>query len=469
MNYKRNLLIAILAVGLALILQRNYFLTSAARTLALQSLAPLSLDGYSRLLILAPHCDDETLGSAGLIQAAIQAGMQVKVGIATNGDGYLFATMEDFRRIYPHAKDFIRMGTLRQQESLAAMQVLGVSASQVVFLSFPDRGTPQLWNGHWFASNPFKSPFSQADRSPYPITYNPKSVYAGEDYLADIRAIINDYRPDLVIYPHPEDVHPDHWGLSNFTRLAIALIEKNDPAYHPRMMAYLVHRPDFPLPRGHNLQEPLLPPPRLFSLDANWLRFDLSLADVSLKDQAVAQYRSQLPLLRGLMESFVRVNELYADLEPATISYLSAGDPLNPESWQDTQGNPILPVQKDPVGDFITRQLVPPSDLLAVFAAQTDTGTMQICGQLRGMAQKTLIYTIQVRAIGVDQVVYAVARSHGMKPGELQAQTVGRFVCAEFSSSIIGNPWLVFMVAETSDRFTGILDQTAWQAVYSLP
>ncbi|MBE3040252.1 MAG: PIG-L family deacetylase, partial [Chloroflexi bacterium] len=104
---------------------------------AVADLKPFPLDGYHRLLILAPHCDDETLSSAGLILAAQRAGIQVRVVIATNGDGFLFATMQDFRKIYPKHPDFIRMGELRQQESLAALATLGVRPDQVTFLSYP--------------------------------------------------------------------------------------------------------------------------------------------------------------------------------------------------------------------------------------------------------------------------------------------------------------------------------------------
>jgi LmbE family N-acetylglucosaminyl deacetylase len=114
----------------------------------------------------------------------------VRVVIATNGDGFLFATMEDFRRLYPSHADFIRMGNLRQQESLAAMQVIGLRPDQAIFLSYPDRGTPSLWNNNWSANDPYRSHYIGDDKSPYPITYNPKSVYAGEDYLADLQAIL---------------------------------------------------------------------------------------------------------------------------------------------------------------------------------------------------------------------------------------------------------------------------------------
>ncbi len=209
-RWGRVALIILLLAGISLLASQ---LAQPDPSVPLSDLKPLSLAGYHRLLILAPHCDDETLGSAGLILAAERAGIQVRVVIATNGDGYLFATMQDFRKLYPKPADFIRMGEIRQQESLKALATLGVKADQVSFLSYPDRGTPALWNNNWAVSDPFRSPYSGDTKSPYPITYNPQSVYAGADYLADLTSLLESYRPDLIVYPNPEDVHPDHWGL----------------------------------------------------------------------------------------------------------------------------------------------------------------------------------------------------------------------------------------------------------------
>ena len=210
--------------------------------------------------MLAPHCDDEVLGAAGAMLAAERLGMDVRVVIATNGDGYQFATMEEFRQAYPTAEDFIRMGNLRQQESLDALQVLGIQPEQVIFLSYPDRGSAALLSENWQRDNPYLSPYSESWRSPYWITYNPISVYAGEDYLADLKSIMDEYRPDLILYPHPDDMHGDHWGLGALARLAAASLQQGDADYKPDLFAYLVHRRDFPSPKVYNPEMDLLPP-----------------------------------------------------------------------------------------------------------------------------------------------------------------------------------------------------------------
>jgi LmbE family N-acetylglucosaminyl deacetylase len=430
-------------------------------------LSPFSLAGYHKLLVLSPHCDDETLGAGGLIHAALRAGLEVRVVIETNGDGYLFATMEDFRRIYPRASDFIHMGNVRQQESLNALRLLGLPEKNVTFLSYPDRGTPELWNDHWLASDPYQSPFTESMHSPYPVTYDPDAVYAGEDLLADLLAIIRSYRPDLIAYPHPDDVHPDHWGLSAFTRLAVANAERDDPEYHPTALAYLVHRPDFPEPHGLHMDRSLLPPEALYQIYPVWYRFDLLPEDVQLKSDAIQEYRTQLPLLRGLMERFARRNELFAQPQPALLPDLHTGDPDRPDTWRDAAGAAIAPIQLDPRHDFITREVSAKDDLIAVFAARTSEGNLLVCSQTRGAASPLLIYTLWANAMSDSGVFHHGARNHERPDAWHIPRLTGPYICDQVSLAVLGNPWLVFIGANVEEVGTGILDQIAWQAVFT--
>jgi N-acetyl-1-D-myo-inositol-2-amino-2-deoxy-alpha-D-glucopyranoside deacetylase len=457
-------------VSILLLLAAFTFATNwSARTIdsvPLSNLTPLSLNGYHRLLVLAPHCDDETLGSAGLILAAQRAGIQVRVVITTNGDGFFFATAEGFRKVYPRRQDYVRMGELRQRESLAALAVLGVKAEQVTFLSYPDRGSPALWNDYWSASKPYRSPYSGDTQSPYPLTYNPKSVYAGEDYLADLRSIIEDYRPDIIVYPHPEDVHPDHWGLNVFTRLAITLINHADPSYHPAEYTYLVHRPDFPVIKGLRPQQSLTPPPALFSIYPDWFRLDLTAADVALKNQAVQQYRSQLPLLRRLMDSFIRKNELFAPVNAAQLPTVAQGKPLDPSTWLDAAGQPIAPVQLDPVNDIFTHHTLPASDLVAVYAARDAQGNLLVCSQTQEETAAEIAYAIRLKALTANGILAYSAETGGSQAGWHLAKRSGPYACLSVPLADLGNPWAVYVSAATEglDRLT--LDQSAWQIAY---
>jgi LmbE family N-acetylglucosaminyl deacetylase len=423
----------------------------------------LPLEGVRRLLVLAPHCDDETLGSAGLIQQALQRGARVRVVLATNGDGFMFATMEEFRRLYPRHEDFVRMGAVRQQESLTALSLLGVAPEQVSFLGYPDRGSPKLWNEHWSSAEPYRSPYSGDDRSPYALTYNPGSVYSGEDYLADLRSILADFKPDIIVLPHPNDVHPDHWGLSLFSRLAVALLRHELPEFRPAVYAYLVHRHDFPEPRGLLPEAELLPPRALWDVDPrlSWLRLDLSPEEVRLKKQAVFAYRSQIPLLRGLLESFVRRNELFEPAQTFPLPLLAAGELLDPNGWMDAEGRIVGPAQPDPGRDVLIHKFMSSADLIGIYAGLRPDGSLACCVRLRGPALPELEYVLRVAAAGPQGVRHWTARN-SRRPGTLPLEVAGASFGLTLPAEELGRPWYVLVESEVHEPALGVLDQSAW-------
>lgn len=78
-------------------------------------------------LILAPHPDDESLGCGGLIAAATEAGIPVRIVIVTDGAGA--------RHAPPDAAALIRR---RRGETVEAAAILGVPEPDLHFWSIPD-------------------------------------------------------------------------------------------------------------------------------------------------------------------------------------------------------------------------------------------------------------------------------------------------------------------------------------------
>jgi LmbE family N-acetylglucosaminyl deacetylase len=437
-----------------------YILVTQVGTRSLFSMMqPFPLDGHQRLLVFAPHEDDETLGPGGLILAARRSGMQVRVVVETNGDGNLFATMQDFKRLFPSAKDYIHMGNLRQKETLAAMKVLGVDSSDVTFLSYPDRGTPALWSGHW--STFYTSPYTQDNHSAYEITYDPNAHYTGADLLGDLKEIIENDRPDLIVYPHPEDVHPDHWGLSAFTHLAITLARRDLPGYQPDAFVYLVHRPDFPMPKGLYPNDDLQPPSPLMRVNSQWYRLDLSPEDENTKEKAILEYRSQRTTMPELLDSFDRVNELFGVDPDGTLPVLIQAQADDPSTWQGQDGLAVAPIQVDPVRDFPTRDLVPASDIVALYAGWWQDELL-MCLQVRGKASDDMRYHIHGKSIGPDGVIDFQA-SNQTKTDPLRASLNGRYICTQVGKAELKNPEYVYVGANVSTLISEDMDQIAWK------
>ncbi len=266
-----------------------------------------------RILVVAAHNDDETLAAGGYLAAATRAGAAVTVVIVTNGDGNRLSAAVLGRRLRPRPGDYVREGRLRQRESLLALQHLGVPASAVAFLGFPDRGLDRLLTDHWDRSRPYTSPFTGASASPYAHAYRPGAPYTGEDLLDLLVELTVRARPTVVITHALLDDHPDHQAVHTFMTLAL---DRAAAAGLPRPRRYgvLIHARDFPRPLRYAPARPLLPPPRLREA-GRWASYPLASDLLAAKHQALQAYRSQYesPYLRLLLGSFQRRNELFLE------------------------------------------------------------------------------------------------------------------------------------------------------------
>lgn len=277
----------------------------------------------ARVLVLAPHPDDETLGCGGLMHRAVVAGADVYVALMTNGDASELAVIFGQRQLPICKRAYIRLGQARQQETLAAVAKLGVPPDHVYFLSYPNNGLAKLWQSeHWSYDQLYTSPTTGADHSPYGLSFTPHAPYCGEQVVRDLQALLRHVRPTHLFVTHPLDIHPDHWATAAFLRAALRGLGVG-PGWWPaetRVYGYLIHWPRWPVPRLYAPRLALLPPPDLLAnTNDAWLRLPLSDEDLLLKTAAIRQYRSQLPRHDRLLLAFSRPNELFAELSTAEM------------------------------------------------------------------------------------------------------------------------------------------------------
>src|SRR5205823_14183242 len=121
----------------------------------------------SAVLVLAPHCDDETLGTGGMLAEAARAGARIRVVLLTNGDGYRVAASRRYHKLRPDRATYLRLAYDRQKETLTALGALGVRSEQVTFLGYPDGGLSVMWARFWSPEQLYTSRFTQCSRSPY--------------------------------------------------------------------------------------------------------------------------------------------------------------------------------------------------------------------------------------------------------------------------------------------------------------
>lgn len=144
-----------------------------------------------RVLVLAPHPDDETIGCGGALALHAAAGDPVRVLILTNG-----AKGDVLGRF---GRDtYIAM---RQKETRAACACLGIF--DVTFWLYEDR---ELVNA--------------------------------ETAVSAMVALINTYHPDLIYAPSPLEFHPDHRAAADFIQSAVKLCRT-----HADLLFYEVGQP----------------------------------------------------------------------------------------------------------------------------------------------------------------------------------------------------------------------------------
>lgn len=418
-----------------------------------EELAPIA-----RLLVVAPHCDDEVIAAGGLIHEVLALGGEVRVVLLTNGDGSFTGTAVEYRKLYVTARDYVRAGAARQRESLDALAALGLPESHVYFLSYPDRGIAPLWEAHWEDRFPYQSPFTRFMRSPYERTYNPDAVYSGQSLLADLSNILADFEPDTVLAPHPHDDHPDHWAGGAFTALAIAM-QRERP--RPRMLLYLVHRASFPLPRGEMPYAPLLPPLRLVSDSCTWSIVPLAQEAIERKAAAVGLYRSQLPLMAKFLWSFVRQNELFCEMSPYTALRLALATGPNPEEWEAVDGEEILAVAQDSTRDTLPKELGPAGDFVALRLAQAN-GELWVAAEVRAKVSALLAYTCIVHGAGDGGIAVARRAFPPMISMRSEEDAQERYVLARFGLDELGDPHTVLVSFYSRYPGGAIIDRVGW-------
>lgn len=286
-----------------------------ART-SVRELSPTRLpERGERLLVFAPHPDDETLALGGVIAASRKRGAEVRVVYFTSGDGFPLCAAAGFQR-WPGRALMDRLGGVREQEALRALARLGLPPGSATFLRFPDRGLAPLWLDHW-TGTPYTSPYTGRTSGP-PEDENPGAPYLGAALLAGTERLLRREQPDFVYYPDPADDHPDHWAAHCFVRMALARTREERTRRPVHARTYLVHRGAWPRPLDGCELLPLTPPAALARLDAEWERHDLSAELLAAKRGALAAYASQNAVAGGFLSSFLRRNELLSSWKEAT-------------------------------------------------------------------------------------------------------------------------------------------------------
>lgn len=212
------------------------------------SAEPFAVTAQTRLLVVAPHPDDETLANGLLIQRVRAAGGAVRILLLTDGDNNPWPQRWLERRWSIGAAERERWGRRRRTECEEALHRLGVPASALQPLGWPDMGV---------------------------LDY---LLQPGRQALAELAAALDDFAPDLVAMPALGDRHPDHGAAHVLMRVALAR-----SGCAAAVLGYLIHGRDDARPVSESTGTP------------PWQ---------AAKQHALAAYGSQLALSGGRLRQW---------------------------------------------------------------------------------------------------------------------------------------------------------------------
>jgi LmbE family N-acetylglucosaminyl deacetylase len=347
----------------------------------------VNLNSSDRVLIVAPHPDDETIGGAGVIRYCIENNIPVYVVVVTNGgSGSLDLT--------------------RYHESLNATQVLGLPSSNITFFDYT-QGVDSLFNENWDKSIDINGNHTSN------FAYEANAPYNGVSLENNFESVITNFKPTVIIYPNYEDSNPDHWGTSSFVEYTM-----NKLNYTGRAYTYLVHvSAVWPFPRGYFPQSYILPP-YFMSNQYKWNVFPVSSSDELSEYFAIKCYKSQLNNDPSYLLSFVRKNELFETSEQINIT--KNNDTVN--HIKDSKFPNTISI--DPTGDILVK---PPLEVyysifsnlnlfdLTDVGFEVDNNTIWMSLKTVGGISSTGVYNFHLRSFsnnGVNRVDIKVQDGH---------------------------------------------------------
>jgi LmbE family N-acetylglucosaminyl deacetylase len=314
-----------------------------------------------RVLVVAPHPDDESIATGGALQAARAAGAACRVLIVTDGDNNPWPQRWVEKRWRIGAVERARWGARRRAEAIAALNVLGIARGDVRCFGLPDLGlTDALMRGQ-------------------------------PDVVALLREQIEEFRPTRIFLPALEDRHPDHSALHVLTRLALA-------GPHP-ILSPQAREGEFERPAAEF--HPIGAGAELFTFGVHGVAnpdvavvVTLSEAQRETKRRAILQHTTQMRLSRRRFVGYAKAKEPFR-----TSPHSCAADPLHPlQGVVTADGHLLVKINHARWGRSL-RDLV-----LFVVAGSSSDGWQRRQVALSGVACGHVIDTAANRRVGAAAI-----------------------------------------------------------------
>ena len=420
-----------------------------------------------RVLILAPHPDDEVIGTCGVIQKALKQNARVKVVCYTNGDSNELSFIVYEKRLTFKKKEFLHMGEVRRKETMRAMVSLGVNPADIIFLGYPDFGTLEIFTKYWGNVAPYKGLFTRVSKVSYREAMSMNAPYVGESILKDIEKIMLEFKPTKIFVSHPGDVNRDHRSLYLFLQVALWDLEKKIGA--PQIFPYIIHVVRWPIPRGYHSEMELKRPDSLANSEIKWYNLALTQEELAAKHSAISFYKSQIEYNPKYLFTFVRKNELFGDFPAIKLSVQSSGEPL----WQDLKAYQNLEIdpehKKDTENSIIPDVAYAAMDNKLLIRLQLGKKIEKDIGVsvfLIGYSKEVNFSDMPKLYIKIDTLgVHVKDKKQILKTKDVELEAEDHTLILKVPFKLLGSPDRILTCARTYPNDLP-LDETSWRTLY---
>lgn len=222
----------------------------------------VAFSSQDRLLVVAPHPDDESLATGGILQAALAGRAEARILFLTDGENNPWAQRATELRLRLTPDDQRRFGEIRRHEVATALASLGLGPESARFAGLPDQGLTNL------------------------LLDAPRRLV---DPIVDEVAR---FQPTVIAAPSATDLHPDHSAAAVAVDLALRRVAGDVRA----RLAYVIHQP---VAKGVTT-----PPAVSITLNADQRR---------RKHEAILAHRTQHRLRGPWLVSFAKSEEGFVD------------------------------------------------------------------------------------------------------------------------------------------------------------
>ncbi len=413
-----------------------------------------SMNARDRVLIVAPHPDDEVICNGGVIRYAVENHIPVKVVVVTDGN------------------DTKTSPLTRHNETINGTKTLGLGEENVTFLGYKDGSLRNLLNDNWDPNNPFTAS-DGSKQIDYPYAFQKNATYCGASLAQNMETVITDFKPTIIIYPSGDDEQFDHQATSGFIEYVT-----QETGYNGSKYTYLLHLPpNWPSPRSYYPEYYLVPPKQMVGVEngPEWFVFNLTTLEQRFKEQSFMAYKTQIVPSSYLL-SFLRENELFAKYPTLNVS--KSTDNLSLSDFAAGSKN-LTNLFYDAAGDGKYQGKQKSLDIISVGMKVNDNsvnGNSWVSLKTVAKPSSDAVYDVRMNIFnpgGTERVNISLHNGTAQMQQETNGSTTrtnipsivkNNTIIVEIPSDLFKNsPYLILSVDATKSG--AIIDQTPWRVI----